>query len=83
MKESKSLPHTLISKHELVPKHEVLKQKEAAETLSAMGLTPANVPKIFIDDPAIAELDPKLGDIIRITRKESIGENIYYRVVVN
>ncbi len=82
MKESKSLSHTLISKHELVPKHEVVKQKEAEDVLSKLGVLPGALPKIHADDPAIEELGAKLGDVVRITRKEITSENTYYRLVV-
>lgn len=82
MKESKSLPHALISSHELVPKHEILKQKEAEGLLSSLGIMPQKLPKIHFDDPAIGELGCKLGDIIRITRKETTSENHYFRLVV-
>lgn len=82
MKESKSLPHALISKHELVPKHEVMKQKEAGEVLLKLGVSPSGLPKIRNSDPAIEEFGAKPGDIVRITRKEITSENTYYRLVV-
>ena len=39
-------------------------------------------PKILTTDPAIKDADPKVGDMIRITRKSELGSSIYYRVVI-
>jgi DNA-directed RNA polymerase subunit H len=72
-----------VSDHILVPKHEKLSQAKAKELLGRYNIQPQQLPKIHVSDPAIAELDVKVGDIIRVTRKSpTIGEAIYYRVVV-
>ncbi|MEM3399346.1 MAG: DNA-directed RNA polymerase subunit H [Candidatus Micrarchaeia archaeon] len=66
--------------HELVPKHEILQNPE--EVLSALKVDKSKLPKIHIDDPAIAHLEVKVGDIIKITRNDTTGGNAYYRVVI-
>jgi DNA-directed RNA polymerase subunit H len=72
-----------ISDHILVPKHEKLSQAKAKELLQRYNILPQQLPRIHVNDPAIAELDVKLGDIIKIIRKSpTVGESIYYRVVV-
>lgn len=69
--------------HCYVPKHELLTLEEV-DKLSEVGITPENLPKIFVSDPGICHLEIKPGDVIKITRKNpQIGETIYYRVVVS
>lgn len=69
--------------HVLVPKHELISEEDKKELLDSLGISDNQLPKIFIVDPAIKELNAKPGDVIRITRKsELIGENTYYRIVI-
>ncbi|MBS3118818.1 DNA-directed RNA polymerase subunit H [Candidatus Woesearchaeota archaeon] len=71
-----------VSDHVLVPKHTKLGDKEREQVLERYNIRPMDLPKISIDDPAIATLEVKSGDIIKITRKsESAGEAIFFRVV--
>jgi len=63
--------------HILQPKHSKLDKKEIEELLKKVNISRTQLPKILLDDPALPA-DCKLGDIIKIKRKE--GE--YYRVVV-
>jgi len=43
----------------------------------------SDLPKIKISDPALKNLNAKPGDIVKIIRNNPwIGEEIYYRVVV-
>lgn len=67
--------------HILESKHKKLNQKEAEEILSKLNISPAQLPKIFSNDPALPE-DCSIGDIIKIERKEEDKVNIYYRIVV-
>jgi len=70
-------------KHELVPLHEVLSEEEAKALLDKYNISSGQMPKIFIDDPALKELKVKAGDIVKITRKEAVvGTSVTYRVVV-
>jgi DNA-directed RNA polymerase subunit H len=67
----------------LVPKHEILKGKEAEKILNFYKVTSNELPRIQKDDPAIKDMNPKVGDIIQITRKsQSAGTALYYRVVI-
>lgn len=72
-----------VDKHELVPKHILLEEREKEEVLQKFGITLRQLPRISMEDPAIKEVNPKIGDIIKIVRKSpTAGESIYYRVVV-
>lgn len=73
-----------IRQHILVPKHEKLSQKQKQELLTKHNIRPEDLPQILITDPAIRHLNPKEGDIIKITRKSpTAGTTIYYRIVVS
>ncbi|MEM0230721.1 MAG: DNA-directed RNA polymerase subunit H [Candidatus Woesearchaeota archaeon] len=68
--------------HVLVPEHEKLSEGEKKALLEKYGITENEMPVILARDPAIAHLNAKPGDIIKITRKSQIaGESIFYRVV--
>ncbi len=70
--------------HELVPKHEILSEEEVKDLLSKYNVTKNQLPKILDTDPAVKELNAKIGDVIKITRKSfTAGESVYYRVVVS
>lgn len=72
-----------ITRHVLVPKHEILSSSEKEELLKKYGITLRQLPRIFLNDPAIRGLNPKVGDVVKITRKSpTAGESTYYRVVV-
>jgi DNA-directed RNA polymerase subunit H len=69
--------------HELVPKHIILNEQEKEETLKKYGISLRHLPRILITDPAIKEMNPKIGDMIKIIRKsQTAGESVYYRVVI-
>ncbi|RLG17817.1 DNA-directed RNA polymerase subunit H [Nanoarchaeota archaeon] len=70
-------------KHVLVPSHRILSEKEKEELLKGKNIKLHQLPKILINDPAIKELKPKVGDVVEIIRKSpTSGETKYYRVVV-
>ncbi|MDD5254220.1 MAG: DNA-directed RNA polymerase subunit H [Candidatus Nanoarchaeia archaeon] len=72
------------SKHAFTPKHVKLTEKEIEDLLLNFNVSRKQLPKIHRDDPAIAEMDVKKGDIIKITRKsETMKESFYYRVVMD
>jgi len=72
-----------ISKHEFVPKHILLKEEEKEEVLRRYGVTLRQLPRILETDPAIKEMNPKPGDVVKIIRKSTTaGESMYYRVVI-
>ncbi len=70
--------------HILVPAHKKLSEKEKEELLKKYNITLKDLPKILAKDPALAELDVKEGDVVKILRKSrTAGESSYYRGVVN
>jgi DNA-directed RNA polymerase subunit H len=74
----------LIVEHFLVPLHTKLNDKEAAELLKYHNIAIKELPKIFIDDPAIRHLDAKENDIIKIVRvSPTSGKSIFYRGVID
>ncbi|MEM1684397.1 MAG: DNA-directed RNA polymerase subunit H [Nanopusillaceae archaeon] len=82
-KKLRSLEEIDITQHELVPRHEILSEEEKKQLLEKYKVKLEDLPRIRINDPAIAKLKPKPGDIIKIIRKDPIaGETAYYRVVI-
>lgn len=76
-------PEIDLTKHVLIPKHTKLSEKEKQELFEKYGVSIKELPKISKDDPAIANLDIKPSDVIKILRKSPIsGESIFYRGVV-
>lgn len=72
-----------INKHELVPVHIIIDEKEKEELLKKYGITIKHLPRITANDPAIKNMNPKQGDVVKIMRKsQTAGESAYYRVVV-
>jgi DNA-directed RNA polymerase subunit H len=75
---------TIIKNHVLVPKHTKLSVKEKEELFKKYNISLKELPKIKKDDPAIANLDVKEGDVIKITRiSDTAGEIEFYRGVVS
>ena len=70
--------------HNLVPQHLKLSEKEKKELLEKYNITLQELPKILKDDPAIASLNVKPGDIVKIVRKSpTAGQAVFYRGVIN
>ena len=67
--------------HILQPKHSKLKEDESQRLLQKYNISKSQLPKISIDDPAIPE-GCKVGDIIKVERKEAEETFVYYRVVL-
>lgn len=67
--------------HVLQPKHSKLKPEEVTKLLEKLNCTVFQLPKIKLTDPAVPQ-EVKLGDVIKIERKEGDKINLYYRVVV-
>jgi DNA-directed RNA polymerase subunit H (RpoH/RPB5) len=67
--------------HILQPKHTKLSEKEAQEVLKKFNVSKAQLPKIFLNDPALPK-DCNIGDVIKIERKLENKTILYYRVVV-
>jgi DNA-directed RNA polymerase subunit H len=73
-----------VTKHVLVPKHIILSEKDKEKLLEQYKITIKELPKILLTDPAIQQLKPKLGDVVKIERESATaGKAIFYRGVVN
>jgi len=83
LQKGESLKEIEVEKHQLVPKHIILSEEEKAELLKKLKVSLRQLPRILITDPAIADKNPKVGDVVKIIRKSlTAGETVYYRVVV-
>lgn len=72
-----------ITDHIYQPKHEVLPKEQGEDVLRKYNTKPNQLPYILQSDRGIEDLDPRPGDIIKITRKSpTSGESVYYRYVV-
>jgi DNA-directed RNA polymerase subunit H len=70
--------------HFLVPEHTKLSVTEKEELFKKLNVAIKELPKIYIDDPAIRHLSPKENDVIKIIRKSPTAGNIvFYRGVIN
>jgi DNA-directed RNA polymerase subunit H (RpoH/RPB5) len=70
-------------KHVLVPEHTLVPSEEAAAVMKKLNLDKDKMPCIHKNDPAIAHLKAKPGDLIRIKRTSpTAGRTIYYRIVI-
>jgi DNA-directed RNA polymerase I, II, and III subunit RPABC1 len=68
----------------LVPKHTKLSDAEKKALFDLHGITFIALPKIQKSDAAIAELDAKEGDVIKIVRPSATaGKSVFYRGVLN
>lgn len=71
-----------VSEHALVPKHSKVSEKELKELFDRYSIQLENLPRMFRSDPALAALDVKEGDVVKIVRKSSTaGESVFYRRV--
>jgi DNA-directed RNA polymerase subunit H len=81
---SRSTGNKLIVEHTLVPMHSKLSEKETKELFELHNITIKELPKIFIDDPAIRHLDVKENDVIKIIRNSpTAGKTVFYRGVID
>ena len=73
-----------VSDQILVPNHTKLKKEEKKSLLDKYDITTKELPRILLNDPAIAHLKVETGDIIKIERKSpTAGVAVYYRVVIS
>ena len=71
-----------VAKHHLVPKHSKLSEAEKGKLLEHYHIHTAVLARISRNDPAIAKLSVKEGDLIKIERdSKTSGTSVYYRVV--
>lgn len=72
------------ARHILVPEHIKLSAKEKEALLEKHNISFIALPKMRLADPALAHLDAKHGDIIKIIRKSATaGSAVFYRGVIN
>jgi DNA-directed RNA polymerase subunit H len=70
--------------HVLVPEHSKLSDKEKKELFEKHNIQFIHLPKIFITDPALRELQVKEGDVVKIVRKSpTTGQSVFYRGIIN
>ncbi|MBD3248682.1 DNA-directed RNA polymerase subunit H [Candidatus Woesearchaeota archaeon] len=73
-----------VKNHVLIPKHKKLSEKDKKELFEKYNITLKELPKIPLDDPALADIDAKEGDVIKITRESlTTGKSIFYRGVIS
>ena len=73
-----------VTKHALVPMHTIVSEAEKKKIIERYNLTGQQLPRILKEDPAIAHLKPKTGDIVKITRKSvTAGQSLFYRRVTS
>ncbi len=71
-----------VASHVLMPKHEKLSEKAKNDLLNTYNITETELPEILITDPAIINMKPSVGDVIRITRNSpTAGTTYFYRCV--
>ncbi len=69
--------------HDLVPTHRILEDDERKKLFKKYSITPKNLPRLKVRDPAAMTIGARRGDIVEISRKsKTAGEIKYYRVVV-
>lgn len=61
--------------------HLILSPEEKQKLLERLKAKESDFPTILLSDPALVGLNPKIGDIVLIKRKDFTGEYNYYRVV--
>ena len=67
-----------------MPKHTKLSPKDLKKLFEDLRITIKELPKISVNDSAIAGLNADVGDVIKITRPSpTAGTATYYRGVVN
>ncbi|MEM4230506.1 MAG: DNA-directed RNA polymerase subunit RpoH/Rpb5 C-terminal domain-containing protein [Candidatus Pacearchaeota archaeon] len=67
--------------HILQPKHTKLKPSEVQELLNKYNISLSQLPRIKLEDPALPK-DCKVGDVIKIERKDKEKTEVFYRVVI-
>lgn len=80
---SKKKPKFDIFEHILVPNHIVLSTEEVERALKELNAARDQLPRIKVSDPALRNLEVKVGDVVKIVRESpTTGKSIAYRVVV-
>ena len=73
----------IILEHEMVPDHQIMTDEEIQELFFTYNITKEHLPKIYNEDPAVKEIQAKIGDVIRIIREsQTAGRAESFRLVV-
>ncbi|MFH0752084.1 MAG: DNA-directed RNA polymerase subunit H [archaeon] len=73
-----------VQNHIFVPKHIKMGEEDVQKLLEKYNINLKQLPRIIKTDPAIRDLDAKVGDVIKILRNSPIiGDVEFYRVVSN
>jgi len=79
----KEVPQEIVRRHYLVPEHVLIKKEKVDELMSELGIRKDSLPKISKLDPAIKQLKPEKGDVVKIFRDSlTAGQAVYYRRVI-
>ena len=70
-------------RHYLVPEHVLIRKEKASELMAELGIKKDALPRIDKTDPAIKNLGPEKGDVVKIIRDSiTAGQATYYRRVI-
>ncbi len=73
-----------ILEHALVPEMKIITESNVNSVLEKYGISStAQLPQIKSNDPEVAALGAKEGDVIKIDRVEPTAKCTYYRVVIS
>lgn len=74
----------VVGTHILVPEHILLNEKEKNALYEKYGISFKELPKIYINDPAIRPMKVRQGDVIKVVKKSiTAGKAEYYRGVIS
>lgn len=68
----------------MVPEHKLANDNEVKNLLETLKCSIEQIPVIYSTDPALATLNARVGDVIKINRISPITGKLspYYRVVI-
>lgn len=80
--EARKMAKFKIENHTLVPKHSKLSKDEVESLCTRYRITIKDLPRIHYKDAAIAGLNVKENDVVKIERKSpTAGTSMFYRRV--
>jgi len=72
-----------IMHHKLVPQHIIISEEEVNELFKRYNITPDQLPKILVTDPAVISIGAKPGQFVKVIRNSRTArEALAYRFVV-
>ena len=61
---------------------EKVNEAEKNRILKKYGVNSSQLPKLKVNDPAVASLEAEVGDVIKIEREDKTGKYLTYKVVI-